>query len=244
MRCTRVTTDRTGCSRARTLSRIYLALAVALLITAVALTGAYFRASPPPPATTAQGVIPSATGGAHHSAPVLRDPQAAGDLGPAAAHAAPTTPLSLPASVPVSVRAPTVGVQSPLAQVGLNSDGTIEVPVAYDTAAWYRLGPTPGAVGPAVIVGHVDSYKGPGVFFALGELKPQQIIDVTRADSTVAHFRVDAVNRYPKEQFPTTAVYGPIDYAGLRLITCGGVFDKTTKNYESNTVVFASLVRG
>lgn len=235
-------TDRAGGSRARTLSRIYLALTAALLTTAVALTGAYFTESPQPPAAAAaQGVIPSATSGTHLHQPALRDPQAGGDLGPVPA---PPAPLSLPTSVPVSVRAPTVGVQSPLVQVGLNSDGTIEVPVVYDTAAWYRLGPTPGALGPAVIVGHVDSYQGHGVFFSLAKLKIQQIIEVTRADSTVAHFRVDAVNSYPKDQFPTAAVYGPIDYAGLRVITCGGVFDKTTKNYESNTVVFASLVRG
>lgn len=239
-------TDRTAGSRARRLSRIYLALTAALITTAVALAGTYFTESPPPPAAAAgaQGVIPSATSGTQLRQPALRDPQARGDLGPAPAPPAPPAPLSLPASVPISVRAPTVGVQSPLVQVGLNKDGTIEVPVVYDTAAWYRLGPTPGALGPAVIVGHVDSYKGPGVFFNLGKLKPQQIIEVTRADSTVAHFRVDAVKSYPKDQFPTAAVYGPIDYAGLRVITCGGVFDKTTKNYESNTVVFASLVSG
>jgi len=135
-------------------------------------------------------------------------------------------------------------MQSPLVQVGLNPDGTIEVPVAYDAAAWYRLGPIPGSLGPAVIVGHVDSYKGPGVFFTLGAMRPGATIDVTRADATVAHFRVDAVKSYPKNHFPTAAVYGPIDYAGLRVITCGGVFDQTTRSYESNTVVFASLVRG
>ncbi len=231
--------------RARVRSRLYLALGAVSLSVTVALTGAYFVESPAPPQPPAAlGVIPAAARPDDQPAP--RAPEAATALvrPPAAPAPALAEPLTLPAAPPVSVRAATVGMQSPLVQVGLNTDGTIEVPVAYDTAAWYRLGPVPGSLGPAVIVGHVDSYKGPGVFFNLGALRPGAIIDVTRADATVAHFRVDAVNSYPKNQFPTAAVYGPIDYAGLRVITCGGVFDQATKNYESNTVVFASLVRG
>jgi len=93
-----------------------------------------------------------------------------------------------------------------------------------------------------VIIGHVDSYKGPGVFFNLGDIRPGQVIDVTRADHSIAQFRVDAINSYSKNLFPTEAVYGPINYAGLRLVTCGGTFDEKTKNYESNTVVFATLI--
>ncbi len=232
--------------RARLRSRLYFALGAVSLASTVVLTGADFAESPAPPQpAAAQGVIPSASGAVPVSVPPPRDSQpgpAPASTPPAAP--APAVPLTLPASPPVSVRAATVGMQSPLVQVGLNPDGTIEVPVAYDTAAWYRLGPIPGSLGPAVIVGHVDSYQGPGVFFTLGAMRPGAIIDVTRVDATVAHFRVDAVNSYPKNHFPTAAVYGPIDYAGLRVITCGGVFDQTTRSYESNTVVFASLVRG
>ena len=232
--------------RARLRSRLYFALGAVSLASTVVLTGAYFAESPAPPQpAAAQGVIPSASGAVPVSVPPPRDSQpgpAPASTPPAAP--APAVPLTLPASPPVSVRAATVGMQSPLVQVGLNPDGTIEAPVAYDAAAWYRLGPIPGALGPAVIVGHVDSYKGPGVFFTLGAMRPGATIDVTRADATVAHFRVDAVNSYAKNQFPTAAVYGPIDYAGLRVITCGGVFDQTTRSYDSNTVVFASLVRG
>jgi len=95
---------------------------------------------------------------------------------------------------------------------------------------------------PAVIIGHVDSYKGPGVFFNLGDIRPGQVIDITRADHSVAHFRVDAIDSYPKDLFPTEAVYGSVNYAGLRLITCGGDFDEKTRNYESNTVVYATLI--
>ncbi len=231
--------------RARLRSRLYLALGAVSLSATVALTGAYFFESPAPPQPpTALEVVPAAA--TPDDQPVTRVPEAATtSVRPTAAPApASAVPLTLPASPPVSVRAATVGMQSPLVQVGLNPDGTIEVPVAYDTAAWYRLGPIPGSLGPAVIVGHVDSYQGPGVFFTLGAMRPGAIIDVTRVDATVAHFRVDAVNSYPKNHFPTAAVYGPIDYAGLRVITCGGVFDQTTRSYESNTVVFASLVRG
>ncbi len=232
--------------RARLRSRLYFALGAVSLASTVVLTGAYFAESPvPPQPAAAQDVIPSASGAVLVSVPPPRDSQTGpAPASPPPAAPAPAVPRTLPASPPVSVRAATVGMQSPLVQVGLNPDGTIEVPVAYDTAAWYRLGPIPGSLGPAVIVGHVDSYKGPGVFFTLGAMRPGAIIDVTRADATVAHFRVDAVKSYAKNQFPTAAVYGPIDYAGLRVITCGGVFDQTTKSYESNTVVFASLVRG
>lgn len=147
-------------------------------------------------------------------------------------------------SPPVSVRASDVGINSPIKErVGLNKDNTMEVPTSYTEAAWYRLGPTPGEVGPAVIIGHVDSYKGPGVFFNVGSMKPGQIVDVAREDKSMARFRIDAIKSYSKAEFPTDTVYGQIDYAGLRLITCGGKFDEKTRSYESNVVVFASLIR-
>ncbi len=172
--------------RARLRSRLYFALGAVSLASTVVLTGADFAESPAPPQpAAAQGVIPSASGAVPVSVPPPRDSQpgpAPASTPPAAP--APAVPLTLPASPPVSVRAATVGMQSPLVQVGLNPDGTIEVPVAYDTAAWYRLGPIPGSLGPAVIVGHVDSYQGPGVFFTLGAMRPGAIIDVTRVDAT------------------------------------------------------------
>jgi len=229
-------------------SRVYLALCVALFAVAALTVGRYFEESPAPPAPSAAlGTIPAAMTGPVERAPaVLRDPQANTNLsGPSTLPpppAPPPPPFSLKPSPPVSVRASTVGISSTLVQVGLNKDKTIEVPSSYEQAAWYRLGPTPGALGPAVIIGHVDSYKGPGVFFNLGSMRPGQVVDVARADKSVAHFRVDAIQSYSKELFPTEAVYGPINYAGLRLVTCGGAFDEKTKNYESNTVVFATLI--
>ena len=219
-------------------SRGYLALSVALLAVAALTIGRYFAQSPPPPIPPAAlGTIPAA-----NPPPPLRDPQATTDLtAPRTPPPAPA-PFSLKSSPPVSVHASTVGISSSLVQVGLNKDHTIEVPTSYTQAAWYRFGPTPGALGPAVIIGHVDSYQGPGVFFNLGDMRPGEVIDVTRADHSDAQFRVDAINSYPKNLFPTEAVYGPINYAGLRLITCGGTFNEKTKNYESNTVVFATLI--
>jgi len=225
-------------------SRVYLAFCAALVAVAALTVGRYFEESPTPPAPAALGTIPAAmTGPVNNAPPAFRDPQASADLAaPLKPPPPPPPPFSLKPSLPVSVRASAVGISSSLVQVGLNKDKTIEVPTSYEQAAWYRLGPTPGSIGPAVIIGHVDSFKGPGVFFNLGSMRPGQIVDVTRADKSVAHFRVDAINSYSKGLFPTEVVYGPINYAGLRLITCGGAFDEKTKNYESNTVVFATLI--
>jgi len=212
--------------------RVYVVLCSLMLAAAVALIGSYFAQSPPPPVPPgALGAIPAAMTGPAGNAESGTIP-GAGAAGS----------FSMKPSPPVSVRASVVGIQSPLLQVGLDSDHAIEVPKSYSEAAWYKLGPTPGTLGAAVIIGHVDSFHGPGVFFNLGDIRPGQIIDVDRADKSLAHFRVDAVNRYSKDLFPTETVYGPINYAGLRLITCGGNFDEVTRSYDSNTVVFASLI--
>ncbi|MEO7126970.1 MAG: sortase, partial [Nakamurella sp.] len=102
---------------------------------------------------------------------------------------------------------------------------------------------TPGSLGPSIILGHIDSRKyGPGIFYHLGNLRPGDTIDVTRKDQTVAVFRVDGVRTYSKDAFPTLEVYGNIDHAGLRLITCGGTFDPSKHSYESNIVAYATLV--
>jgi Sortase domain len=147
-------------------------------------------------------------------------------------------------SVPVSVSIPRIGVRSKLLSLGLNPDGTIAVPslaTSADEAAWYKYSVTPGQVGAAVIEGHVDSYQGPAVFFRLGALRPGNLIDVTRADGITAVFRVTGVREYAKDKFPAAMIYGPTDYAALRLITCGGDFDFATGHYLSSVVVFAVL---
>ena len=151
---------------------------------------------------------------------------------------------SLPRSVPVSVDIPAIGVTSQLLQLGLNTDGTIQVPslvTSAGEAAWYEYSATPGQIGASVIEGHVDSYQGPAVFYRLGALRPGDTIDVTLADGITAIFRVTGVREYLKSNFPAKAIYGTTDYAALRLITCGGVFDYATGHYLSSTIVFASL---
>jgi Sortase domain len=151
---------------------------------------------------------------------------------------------SLQRSLPVSVEIPAIGVSSKLLHLGVNSDGTIQVPSLYTRpgeAAWYKYSVTPGQIGTSVVEGHLDGYRGPAVFFRLGALRPGDIIDVTLADGITAVFRVTGVRRYLKSSFPANAVYGATGHAALHLITCGGAFDHTTGHYLGSTVVFASL---
>ena len=165
---------------------------------------------------------------------------AAGTVGPAA----PKQP-SLRRSAPVSVAIPDIGVRSPLLRLGLNPDGSIQVPdlaTSADEAAWYEYSVTPGQIGTAVIEGHVDSEVGPAVFYRLGALRPGDHIDVTLADGMTAVFRVTGVREYSKNDFPTEMIYGRTNYASLRLVTCGGTFDYATGHYLSSVVVFASMV--
>jgi len=151
---------------------------------------------------------------------------------------------SLARSVPVSVDIPAIGVSSDLLHLGLNPDGTLQVPSPYtaaNEAAWYKYSATPGQRGAAVIEGHVDTNQGPAVFFRLGALRPGEHIDVRLADGVTAVFRVTGVRQYSKTNFPARMIYGASGYAALRLITCGGAFDYASGHYLSTTVVFASL---
>ena len=144
-------------------------------------------------------------------------------------------------SVPVRLQIPAIGVDSTLMALGLRGDGTLEVPPAGFPAGWYTGAPTPVEVGPAVVAGHVD-WTGPGVFYNLHKLVAGNEVLVTRADGSRAVFRVTRVQEYAKAAFPTAEVYGDIAYAGLRLITCGGSFNRQTGHYEDNIVAFAELV--
>jgi len=125
--------------------------------------------------------------------------------------------------------------------LGLGSDGTMNVPPGGFPAGWYTGGPTPGELGPAIIVGHVDM-KGPGVFHRLHDMKPGNRVMVLRADGSKPVFQVTRVSQFLKDQFPTKLVYGNLNHAGLRLITCGGTFNSQTGHYEDDLVVFADLV--
>jgi sortase (surface protein transpeptidase) len=145
------------------------------------------------------------------------------------------------AAAPVRVRVPAIGVDSELLRLGTDPAGVLVPPDDPDRAGWFTGGAVPGDVGPAVVAGHVDSVEGPAVFARLRELDPGDEVVVDRADGTTARFTVTRVGRYPKDGFPTEAVYGPAPRAELRLVTCGGDFDRSRGSYEDNVVVFARL---
>ena len=142
---------------------------------------------------------------------------------------------------PVLLTIPAIGVKAPIINLGLNRNGTLQVPSTTTVAGWYTGSPRPGATGSAVIAGHVDSRTGPGIFFWLKKMHRGERIYVKRADGTLAVFTVTAVQIYTKSSFPTAMVYGPVPDAELRLITCGGTFDYSRGSYLSNVVVYARL---
>jgi sortase (surface protein transpeptidase) len=153
------------------------------------------------------------------------------------------TSYSLPAVLPQYLRIPKIALEVPFSEpLGLLSTGEVAVPEDYDTVGWYQYSPAPGSLGPAVVLGHVDSYSGPAVFFSLGQLDPGDDIIIDRQDGSVAHFKVEKLVRQEQGEFPTEEVYGNIDYAGLRLITCSGVFDRSIQRYSHNLIVYARLV--
>jgi hypothetical protein len=180
-----------------------------------------------------------------HPTPAMR-PVAAGvaalpaPTGPIVA--VPQSPGPRPVAAPVSLTIPLIGVQTNLINLGLTSSGALQVPSTTSVAGWYTGSPRPGAIGSAIIIGHVDNTSGPGVFYRLPELTKGDKVYVKRADGTLAEFSVTSVQTYSKDHFPSEDVYGPTPDAELRLITCGGAFDSATGHYLSNIVVYAAEV--
>ena len=154
----------------------------------------------------------------------------------------PVAPVAVDRSAPTTLNIPAIGVSVSVSALGLNADGTVQVPTDFQQPGWYKLGPSPGQVGSAVILGHVDSYRGPAVFFQLRSLKAGDPVDVNLADGATAHFVVSTVAMYPKVQFPAQQVYGSHGDSELQLVTCGGVFDSHTGSYLSNIVAYSTLV--
>jgi sortase (surface protein transpeptidase) len=154
----------------------------------------------------------------------------------------PEKPKGLPRSLPTHLDIPDIGVSTDLVELGKNEDGSMQTPNDYVHAGWYKYSPTPGEVGPSIITGHVDNYLGPAVFFYLKELQAGQQIKVQRQDGKTVAFSVEKVELFSQSDFPTDAVYGNIDYPGLRLITCGGTFNAFTGHYSDNVVVYARYV--
>jgi hypothetical protein len=155
-----------------------------------------------------------------------------------------TGAAALPASRPVRLAVPSIGVTAPVTRVGLAADGTGGVPPLerHAETGWYDRGPTPGEIGPAIIVGHADTRSGPSVFYDLRKLRPGDPVEVTRADGSVAVFAVSSVERFDKDNLPVERVYGDRSGPGLRLITCGGQFVGGSVGYADNVIAFATLV--
>lgn len=152
------------------------------------------------------------------------------------------TTTMLTASAPMHLDIPAIELSASFTEpLALAENGEVGVPDNYTDVGWYKFSPTPGQIGPSVILGHVDSYKGPAVFWSIGKLTIGDEIMVTREDGSVATFVVEGLERYPQANFPTEKVYGNISYAGLRLITCSGTYNKGAKRYTHNLVVYAKL---
>ncbi|UAX54904.1 class F sortase [Streptomyces sp. A144] len=146
-------------------------------------------------------------------------------------------------SVPVGLRIPAIGVDTPVMRLGLAADGTVEVPPVTedDVAGWYRHSPTPGRTGPSVLLGHVTvGSHGDGVFRRLARLHRGDRVEARLANGTVAGFAVTEVRTVAKADFPTDDVYGDVDRPELRLITCGG--PRSGEEYRDNVIVFAELI--
>ena len=145
-------------------------------------------------------------------------------------------------SKPVRIQIPSIEIDAQVTQLGLRPDRTMQVPPDGRVAGWYSESPTPGELGPSVIVAHVDWNGESGVFYHIDDLHPGAEVRIQRQDGTTAVFLVDETLRFSKSKFPTNEVYGNIGFAGLRLITCGGEFDSQARSYVDNIVVDARLV--
>jgi sortase (surface protein transpeptidase) len=200
------------------------AVALAVLAAGCSATGADRAGDQPPPAATQ---APATTAG-----------------GVEAARGFHSTRSYRATPVPVRIEIPRIEVVTRLQRLGRDHHGAVGVPTGprkWKEAGWYADGTRPGDPGSAVILGHVDSRRGPAVFYRLRELRPGDEIIVTRADGSRVRFLVERTEQYPKRRFPTDDVYYPTLTPALRLVTCGGAFDRAWGHYRSNIIVFASL---
>jgi sortase (surface protein transpeptidase) len=200
--------------------RPVLAAALAVALAIAAACGTERSPAPEQPAAVAVAVAPSVHPQvSHHTAKRAARP-----------------------GVPVRIEIPAIGVHAPVIKLGLNRDGSLEVPRRFGDTGWWSGGSRPGEPGPAVIVGHVDSHTGPAVFYRLGKLRRGDRIRVLGRNGSAATFTVQRMERHPKAQFPTAEVYGRTRAPSLRLVTCSGGFDRASGHYLENTIVFAAPV--
>lgn len=151
--------------------------------------------------------------------------------------------VGLARSVPVSLDVPSIDAHSSLVPLGLNADKTVQVPPVTEPlqAGWYSNSPTPGQVGPAVVLGHIDGNHQKGIFWRLHEVKKGDQVVIGRQDGSKATFTVTKVDQIAKKEFPTEAVYGNTTDPQIRLITCGGAFDAAAHSYLDNIIVYGTL---
>lgn len=148
-----------------------------------------------------------------------------------------------PTAEPVSLLIHPIGLRAPLIRTGLEPDGSLHVPGNPQQSGWYTGGPKPGEIGPSVITGHYDSVAGPGIFYNLNKVKIGEEVRVVQNDGVELVFKIEKKGLYPQDDFPTQLVYGPISNAGLRIITCAGTYNRVTRHYSHDLVVYASLTR-
>lgn len=222
-----------------------------LVVAAILITVGLVRGQSPPQPDAASGSDSAAAKTSDESAspdsptsPTAK-PDSAAEADPTDPPADAASDNAMDASTPTQLSIPAIDVDTSIMELGLTDDDVLEVPpLGKDApAGWYDRSPTPGEVGPSLIVGHVDSAKdGPAVFFKLGALDRKDTLTVTRDDGSKATFSIDDVTDYGKDSFPDYKVYGNTDRPEIRLITCGGEFNEQTGHYEDNIVVTGHLV--
>jgi sortase (surface protein transpeptidase) len=150
-------------------------------------------------------------------------------------------PLPARPTGPMTITIPSIGVKAGIVGIGLRADAAMQVPDP-DQVGWYKRGPRPGAPGPAVLIGHLDSRTGPAVFYRLRQLRPGDEILVGQRDGSTTKFIVGRLERHPKTELPTNRIWPTTSKSLLRLITCGGSFNHATGHYRDNLIVYAARV--
>ena len=220
-------------------SRILAAAAVLLALVGVFAIDAAFRGQTPAPRTPEASSLAS-----DEEEPLLaRVPRSGGVQQAERRDGGPSTdkPEELDYSAPEIISIPSLGVRSELVDLGLDDNGAMETPVPVTQAGWFRPSPPPGVPGATVIAGHVTWDQAPSVFFDLGSLEPGDEVEVERQDGVVTVFEVYRIGSFPKDSFPTSAVYDHPQRSELRLITCGGEYDEGANRYLDNVVVWARI---
>ncbi|MCE7079535.1 class F sortase [Streptomyces sp. ST2-7A] len=224
----------TGSSPRRGLLGV-LALPLILVVLGLGLIHHSIRDTPPPAAPSV-ALVPSTP---EAIAPAVPEPPAA----PLAPETPEARDPALPPAEPQRLSIPEIGVDAPFMPLAIGETGELDPPPHDDKnlVGWFEGGVTPGERGSSIVVGHVDTRTGPAVFVHLNALRPGSTVDIHREDGTVATFEVYAAETFRKADFPDERVYGDTPSAQLRLITCAGAYDRATRNYEDNLVVFARL---